>query len=58
MNSSPLHLHVPEPTGRPGKVTDFSYLHISQPPKLVSRAFSSWAREYRGVRLKDKVISS
>jgi len=29
MNSSPLHLHVPEPTGRPGKVTDFSYLHIS-----------------------------
>ena len=26
---SPLRLHVPEPTGRPGQVTDFSYLHLS-----------------------------
>jgi 2-oxoisovalerate dehydrogenase E1 component alpha subunit len=26
---SPLHLHVPEPTGRPGQTTDFSYLHLS-----------------------------
>src|SRR3954465_8793737 len=25
----PLSLHVPEPTGRPGCATDFSYLHIS-----------------------------
>ena len=25
----PLHLHVPEPTGRPGRETDFSYLHVS-----------------------------
>ncbi len=25
----PLHLHVPEPTGRPGQVTDFSYLRLS-----------------------------
>ncbi len=25
----PLHLHVPEPTGRPGHTTDFSYLHVS-----------------------------
>ncbi len=24
-----LHLHVPEPSGRPGQVTDFSYLHLS-----------------------------
>ncbi len=24
-----LHLHVPEPSGRPGCETDFSYLHIS-----------------------------
>jgi 2-oxoisovalerate dehydrogenase E1 component alpha subunit len=24
-----LHLHVPEPTGRPGRATDFSYLHLS-----------------------------
>lgn len=28
--TSPLHLHVPEPTGRPGKATDFSYLHLSK----------------------------
>ena len=25
----PLRLHVPEPTGRPGRDTDFSYLHLS-----------------------------
>lgn len=25
----PLRLHVPEPTGRPGQHTDFSYLHLS-----------------------------
>ena len=25
----PLRLHVPEPTGRPGHRTDFSYLHLS-----------------------------
>ena len=24
-----LQLHVPEPTGRPGRETDFSYLHLS-----------------------------
>jgi 2-oxoisovalerate dehydrogenase E1 component alpha subunit len=27
--SNPLSLHVPEPTGRPGCKTDFSYLHVS-----------------------------
>jgi 2-oxoisovalerate dehydrogenase E1 component alpha subunit len=26
---APLSLHVPEPTGRPGCATDFSYLHVS-----------------------------
>ncbi|MEW6704333.1 MAG: 3-methyl-2-oxobutanoate dehydrogenase (2-methylpropanoyl-transferring) subunit alpha [Pseudomonadota bacterium] len=26
---TPLRLHVPEPTGRPGCKTDFSYLHVS-----------------------------
>ena len=26
----PLRLHVPEPTGRPGHDTDFSYLHLSK----------------------------
>jgi len=28
-HSQALHLHVPEPTGRPGQKTDFSYLHLS-----------------------------
>lgn len=27
--NQPLHLHVPEPSGRPGRHTDFSYLRIS-----------------------------
>ena len=27
--NEPLRLHVPEPTGRPGCRTDFSYLHLS-----------------------------
>jgi 2-oxoisovalerate dehydrogenase E1 component alpha subunit len=26
--SAPLRLHVPEPSGRPGRETDFSYLHL------------------------------
>ncbi len=26
---APLHLHVPEPPGRPGQATDFSYLRVS-----------------------------
>jgi len=29
MSPTPLQLHVPEPTGRPGHATDFSYLHLS-----------------------------
>jgi len=28
--AQPLRLHVPEPTGRPGHPTDFSYLHLSR----------------------------
>jgi len=32
----PLQLHVPEPTGRPGHDTDFSYLHLS-PAGVVRR---------------------
>ncbi|MBI3156480.1 MAG: 3-methyl-2-oxobutanoate dehydrogenase (2-methylpropanoyl-transferring) subunit alpha [Burkholderiales bacterium] len=27
--TAPLHLHVPEPSGRPGHATDFSFLHVS-----------------------------
>ena len=30
MNTEPLRLHVPEPSGRPGHETDFSYLHLSR----------------------------
>jgi 2-oxoisovalerate dehydrogenase E1 component alpha subunit len=30
MSNEPLRLHVPEPTGRPGCATDFSYLRVSQ----------------------------
>src|SRR6187455_2582824 len=28
--NKPLRLHVPEPSGRPGHETDFSYLHLSR----------------------------
>jgi len=28
-NAERLHLHVPEPTGRPGHATDFSFLHLA-----------------------------
>ena len=30
----PLKLHVPEPTGRPGCKTDFSYLRLSPPGEV------------------------
>jgi len=30
MSTAPLRLHVPEPSGRPGHATDFSYLHLSR----------------------------
>jgi 2-oxoisovalerate dehydrogenase E1 component alpha subunit len=29
MSPGPLHLHVPEPSGRPGHATDFSYLRLA-----------------------------
>ncbi|MEO8280401.1 MAG: 3-methyl-2-oxobutanoate dehydrogenase (2-methylpropanoyl-transferring) subunit alpha [Ideonella sp.] len=29
MSDGPLRLHVPEPTGRPGHPTNFSYLHVA-----------------------------
>ncbi|MEO8600647.1 MAG: thiamine pyrophosphate-dependent enzyme, partial [bacterium] len=29
LQNEPLRLHVPEPTGRPGHATDFSYLRLS-----------------------------
>ncbi|MEO6032521.1 MAG: 3-methyl-2-oxobutanoate dehydrogenase (2-methylpropanoyl-transferring) subunit alpha, partial [Burkholderiaceae bacterium] len=30
MTEGPLHLHVPEPSARPGQQTDFSYLRLSR----------------------------
>jgi 2-oxoisovalerate dehydrogenase E1 component alpha subunit len=30
VNRDPLRLNVPEPTGRPGRATDFSYLRLSE----------------------------
>jgi len=35
-HSAPLRLHVPDPPARPGKHTDFSYLHVS-PAGVVRR---------------------
>ncbi len=31
----PLHLHVPEPSGRPGCKTDFSYLRLTDAGQFV-----------------------
>jgi len=47
MSRGSLRLNVPEPTGRPGRETDFSYLHLSpagearQPPIDVSPAHTA-----------------
>ena len=44
---TPLRLYVPEPTGRPGRETDFSYLRLSaagavrRPPVDVTPAETS-----------------
>src|SRR3546814_16953312 len=54
----PLKLHVPEPTGRPGCKTDFSYLHLSpageipKPPIDVS-AVDTGQMAYQLVRVID-----
>lgn len=37
----PLRLHVPEPTGRPGIPTDFSYLHLSKAGEVRRPAIDS-----------------
>ena len=42
---SPLRLHVPEPTGRPGQATDFSYLHLSPAGAIRKPALESHARD-------------
>jgi 2-oxoisovalerate dehydrogenase E1 component alpha subunit len=56
--TEPLRLHVPEPSGRPGHETDFSYLHLSpagevaRPPTDVSAAETS-GLAYSLVRVLD-----
>jgi hypothetical protein len=54
----PLRLHVPEPTGRPGCQTDFSYLRLSpagavrRPPLDVAPADTSRPRVLAGARAR------
>ena len=54
----PLRLHVPEPTGRPGHHTDFSYLHLSpagaaRRPPLDTTPLSTEDLAYALVRVLD-----
>jgi general secretion pathway protein E len=42
---SALRLHVPEPTGRPGQETDFSYLHLSPAGAIRRPALETSARD-------------
>ncbi|MEO7741394.1 MAG: 3-methyl-2-oxobutanoate dehydrogenase (2-methylpropanoyl-transferring) subunit alpha [Usitatibacter sp.] len=42
---SPLRLHVPEPTGRPGQNTDFSYLRLSSAGAVRRPALETSAQE-------------
>jgi 2-oxoisovalerate dehydrogenase E1 component alpha subunit len=55
----PLQLHVPEPTGRPGHPTDFSYLHLSPAgavprPPLEVRPSATSELAYALVRVLDE----
>ncbi|MCI1838645.1 MAG: thiamine pyrophosphate-dependent enzyme, partial [Achromobacter ruhlandii] len=54
----PLKLHVPEPTGRPGCKTDFSYLRLSPPgevpkPPIDVAAIDTGSLAYSLVRVID-----
>ena len=54
----PLRLHVPEPTGRPGRHTDFSYLHVSpagaaRRPPVDTLPFATSDLAYALVRVLD-----
>ncbi len=59
MTPSPvLRLHVPEPSGRPGRETDFSYLHLSpagavRRPRVDATAASTSDLAYGLVRVLD-----
>ena len=55
----PLRLHVPEPSGRPGCATDFSYLHVSpagavRRPPVDTSHFDTEDLAYSLVRVLDQ----
>jgi 2-oxoisovalerate dehydrogenase E1 component alpha subunit len=55
----PLRLHVPEPSGRPGCATDFSYLHVSaagavRRPPVDTTHFDTADLAYALVRVLDR----
>jgi 2-oxoisovalerate dehydrogenase E1 component alpha subunit len=55
---SALRLHVPEPSGRPGSPTDFSYLHVSpagavRKPPIATSHFDTNDLSYELVRVLD-----
>ena len=50
----PLRLHVPEPSGRPGCATDFSYLHVSEAGAVDTSHFDTEDLAYSLVRVLDR----
>ena len=60
MSQSPaLRLHVPEPSGRPGCTTDFSYLHVSpagavRKPPVATSHFDTNDLAYSLIRVLDE----
>lgn len=55
----PLRLHVPEPSGRPGCATDFSYLHVSEAgavrrPPVDTTHFDTQDLAYSLIRVLDR----
>ncbi len=57
--TQPLRLHVPEPTGRPGCETDFSYLHVSpagaaRRPPVDTPHFETQDLAYELIRVLDE----
>jgi 2-oxoisovalerate dehydrogenase E1 component alpha subunit len=55
----PLRLHVPEPSGRPGSPTDFSYLHVSaagavRRPPVDTSHFDTQDLAYELIRVLDE----
>ena len=56
---SPLRLHVPEPSGRPGHSTDFSFLHVSpagsvRRPPVDTSHFDTQDLAYALIRVLDE----